>query len=237
MRNRSVSPPGGDQKHTGNDQLEADCRKLELDLTSVQEKVTLYVDLIAAGLPRGDETLLEVVSFLEACRERMPDIIEAGTQGYLTEELFAQALRVNDAVLQILEADKNGTIPPPSVSQQPASAAASSAGNPNPPKSSFSLLDLEEEQVAVDFFAMKPPSAAASPASNVLPNTSQSGTRTQGAPHPVLPLAAAVGEDSSPNGSQRNPLLAQQMPLPDHRPPPVPVDDFDDFLLSLTSKK
>ncbi|CAE7494714.1 unnamed protein product, partial [Symbiodinium microadriaticum] len=56
-----------------------------------------------------DEILAEVIGFLEACQERMFDLIEAGTQGLLIEDVFELCLRANDAVLRTLEAEKNGT--------------------------------------------------------------------------------------------------------------------------------
>merc|ERR1712185_688961 len=56
-----------------------------------------------------DETLAEVVGFLEACQPRMVDLIEAGMQGMLGEELFSVALHVNDDLCKTLEAEKNGT--------------------------------------------------------------------------------------------------------------------------------
>ncbi|CAM9767034.1 unnamed protein product, partial [Discosporangium mesarthrocarpum] len=41
-----------------------------------------------------DETLLELVGFLEACRPRMVDLIEAGMGGVLGEGLFEDCLKV-----------------------------------------------------------------------------------------------------------------------------------------------
>lgn len=55
---------------------------------------------------KEDEILAEVIGFLEACQERMFDLIEAGTQGLLSEDIFELCLRVNDAVLRTLEAEK-----------------------------------------------------------------------------------------------------------------------------------
>jgi hypothetical protein len=53
-----------------------------------------------------DEALAEVVGFLEACRDRMADVIEAGTQGLLNEELLAKCFRANDAIFRTLDAEK-----------------------------------------------------------------------------------------------------------------------------------
>jgi hypothetical protein len=58
------------------------------------------------GLAAGDDLLAEVVGFLEACQGRMMELIEAGTQGQLSEEVFEHCLRVNDALTRTLEAEK-----------------------------------------------------------------------------------------------------------------------------------
>jgi hypothetical protein len=81
--------------------------KLQLDLAVVMEKVRLCREIlqISPGIHQ-DEALADVIGFLEAVRDRMVDIIEAGTQGLLGEDLFALALKVNDAVLRTLEAEK-----------------------------------------------------------------------------------------------------------------------------------
>lgn len=54
----------------------------------------------------SDEALAEVVGFLEACRDRMPELIEAGTHGLLGEDLLGLCLKANDAILKTLEAEK-----------------------------------------------------------------------------------------------------------------------------------
>lgn len=84
--------------------------KLQLDLTVVMEKVKLCREIlqVSPGI-KQDEALADVIGFLEACRDRMVDVIEAGTQGLLGEELFAVALKVNDNVLRTLEAERTGT--------------------------------------------------------------------------------------------------------------------------------
>ena len=60
---------------------------------------------VSAGI-QTDEALAEVVGFLEACRDRMADVIEAGTQGLLNEELLAKCFRANDAIFRTLDAEK-----------------------------------------------------------------------------------------------------------------------------------
>jgi hypothetical protein len=81
--------------------------KLRLDIGVVMEKVRLCREMLpnSPGI-EYDEILADVIGFLEACRDRMTDIIEAGAQGLLGEELFAVCLKANDAVLRTLEAEK-----------------------------------------------------------------------------------------------------------------------------------
>lgn len=71
------------------------------------EKVRLCREilLVSPGI-QNDEALYDIIGYLEACRDRMVDVIEAGTQGLLGEDLFALCLKVNDAVLKTLEAEK-----------------------------------------------------------------------------------------------------------------------------------
>ncbi len=80
---------------------------LERDLGVVMEKVRMCREmlLVSPGI-HADELLSEVIGFLEACRDRMAELIEAGTQGLLGEELFASCLKVNDAVLRTLDAER-----------------------------------------------------------------------------------------------------------------------------------
>jgi len=84
--------------------------KLHKDLDEVFDKVRLAREMLveSPGI-ETDEALAEVIGYLEACRDRMVDLVEAGTQGMLGEELLALCLRANDAVLRTLEAEKNGT--------------------------------------------------------------------------------------------------------------------------------
>ncbi|CAM9926777.1 unnamed protein product, partial [Choristocarpus tenellus] len=59
--------------------------------------------------PRGmdnDEALEDLVGFLEACRPRMVDLVEAGMAGGLGEGLFEKCLKINDALLRTLEAQQ-----------------------------------------------------------------------------------------------------------------------------------
>jgi hypothetical protein len=71
------------------------------------EKIRLCREMLpqSPGI-HADEALAEVIGFLEACKERLIDLVEAGTQGLLDENTFAMCLRVNDALLRTLEAEK-----------------------------------------------------------------------------------------------------------------------------------
>lgn len=60
---------------------------------------------ISPGIDQ-DEALAEVIGYLEACRDRMVDLIDAGTNGLLSESLFWLCLKVNDAIINTLEAEK-----------------------------------------------------------------------------------------------------------------------------------
>jgi hypothetical protein len=81
--------------------------RLDRDLQVVSEKVKLCREmlLVSPGI-KHDETLSDVIGFLEACRDRLAEVIEAGTQGLLDEALFESCLRVNDAVLRTLDAER-----------------------------------------------------------------------------------------------------------------------------------
>jgi hypothetical protein len=62
--------------------------------------------LVSPGIEAGDELLADVVGFLEACRDRLSEIIEAGTQGLLGEDLFEQCFKVYDAVIKTLDSER-----------------------------------------------------------------------------------------------------------------------------------
>lgn len=61
----------------------------------VKDKITLCRQMLpeSAGVER-DATFSEVVGFLEACRPRMVDLVEAGVGGALGEDTFAKCLQV-----------------------------------------------------------------------------------------------------------------------------------------------
>lgn len=82
--------------------------KLKRDLTTVNEKVNLCREMlnVTSGGIEVDEILAEVIGFLEACRDRLAELIESGTNGMLNEEIFSECLKTNDKVLRTLEAEK-----------------------------------------------------------------------------------------------------------------------------------
>jgi hypothetical protein len=108
-----MTSPGADFQSAFRPKNDQEFTKLEVDLLTVFEKVKLCREMLreSPGI-QEDEALAEVVGFLEACRDRMADVIEAGTQGLLNEELLAKCFRANDAIFRTLDAEKVGvTIP------------------------------------------------------------------------------------------------------------------------------
>ena len=87
----------------------AEFERLDRDLSTVEDKVKLCHEMLveSPGI-QADELLAEVVGFLEACRDRLAEVIEAGTQGVLGEAAVGRCLRVHDAVLKTLESEKSG---------------------------------------------------------------------------------------------------------------------------------
>jgi len=83
--------------------------KLRKDLLEVRSKVKLCREMLLAfdGVER-DEILSDVIGFLEVCKPRMVELIEAGMHGVLGEDLFELCLKVNDELLKTLEAEMKG---------------------------------------------------------------------------------------------------------------------------------
>jgi hypothetical protein len=102
-----MTSPGADFQSAFRPKNDQEFSKLEVDLLTVFEKVKLCREMLreSPGI-QEDEALAEVVGFLEACRDRMADVIEAGTQGLLNEELLAKCFRANDAIFRTLDAEK-----------------------------------------------------------------------------------------------------------------------------------
>jgi len=222
--------------------------KLQLDLLVVMEKVRLCREilLVSPGI-KQDEALADVIGFLEACRDRMSDVIEAGSQGMLGEDLFAEALKVNDAVLRTLEAERTGTKINVDDEENPTAKAGGA--------SSDNLLDLNTpksppKKAAInDDFLFDMPVAKASPAAAPAPPAASSNASFAADPFgdvfdaPKPPPAKQVAAVASPP-----PAAAHSVnPFEDVPPPQPPVtaaaapspaagvpDEFDLFLASTT---
>ena len=84
-----------------------DSDKLQRDLNVLAERNTMCQEilLVSPGIAK-DDLLKESIGFLEACRDRMVDLIDAGAQGLLSEEIFALILKINDDVMKTLHAEK-----------------------------------------------------------------------------------------------------------------------------------
>mmetsp|Transcript_14777 Transcript_14777/g.25034 ORF Transcript_14777/g.25034 Transcript_14777/m.25034 type:complete len:199 (-) Transcript_14777:798-1394(-) len=82
--------------------------KILTDLGSVKEKMDLCTSMLnpGDGAPapslKSNEALLGVIGFLEACAPRMVELVEAGSQGALSEEVLMECLTVNDRLLKVL---------------------------------------------------------------------------------------------------------------------------------------
>lgn len=103
-------------------------QKVLTDLTTLTDQITLCQSMLAqAGSSiDGDEALLTVIGFLEACVPRMVELIEAAAQGALKPETFEECLVVNDKLTTILsDVDKDPKDRQPIV--EVAAAASSSA--------------------------------------------------------------------------------------------------------------
>uniref|UniRef100_A0A7S1BGX2 GAT domain-containing protein n=1 Tax=Corethron hystrix TaxID=216773 RepID=A0A7S1BGX2_9STRA len=103
---------------------EAPDPKVLADLKVLSEKIDLCTELLAKTPPSAvdaDEVLLGVIGFLGACSPRMLDLIDAGTQGVLTEATFERCLEVNDRLLRILSEcdDPDRTVGPAAVAGDP----------------------------------------------------------------------------------------------------------------------
>eukprot|EP00590_Aulacoseira_subarctica_P010054 CAMPEP_0172421966 /NCGR_PEP_ID=MMETSP1064-20121228/8177_1 /TAXON_ID=202472 /ORGANISM="Aulacoseira subarctica , Strain CCAP 1002/5" /LENGTH=180 /DNA_ID=CAMNT_0013162605 /DNA_START=98 /DNA_END=640 /DNA_ORIENTATION=- len=83
-------------------------KKILADLDTLNEQVDLCLDMLKAsrGKPingrTSDEALLGVIGFLEACAPRMVELIEAATQGVLSEATLNKCLEANDRLLKVL---------------------------------------------------------------------------------------------------------------------------------------
>jgi len=87
--------------------------KIMSDLVVVTQKMDLLDSMLSRpgrhgsddqslSLSAGDDALLTVVGFLEACAPRMIELVEAAAQGALSEQTLMQCLEVNDRLTKVL---------------------------------------------------------------------------------------------------------------------------------------
>jgi len=132
----------------------------------VAEKVALCNEMVpnSPGLEH-DDALAEVVGFLEACRPRMLQLIDAGSRGALTDDLLALALKVNDDLAKALDTEQRQASQSPHVPAPLAGLSIADAddddalqrGGPVAKQESADLIDLG----AFDDPAARPPPPAA----------------------------------------------------------------------------
>jgi hypothetical protein len=98
---QSSSKPGKSNSGGGGGDERDELSKLRDDLNALKEKIMLCREMLpeSPGIEH-DETLAEVIGFLEACQPRMVDLVEAGMMGMLGEELLSVALQVNDDLIK-----------------------------------------------------------------------------------------------------------------------------------------
>ena len=119
---------------TNQEKTENDRHKLKKDLETVSEQITLCQEMLKNilldssttgigkeridknlnndnnfGEEEEEDTLIEIVAFLEACKPRMDDIIEAGMEdvNIITEPILELALEVNVELLATLEVERS----------------------------------------------------------------------------------------------------------------------------------
>eukprot|EP00603_Paraphysomonas_imperforata_P002007 CAMPEP_0114426920 /NCGR_PEP_ID=MMETSP0103-20121206/8063_1 /TAXON_ID=37642 ORGANISM="Paraphysomonas imperforata, Strain PA2" /NCGR_SAMPLE_ID=MMETSP0103 /ASSEMBLY_ACC=CAM_ASM_000201 /LENGTH=503 /DNA_ID=CAMNT_0001595929 /DNA_START=151 /DNA_END=1662 /DNA_ORIENTATION=- len=123
--------------------------KVTADLNVVLEQVRLCREMLPESVGiAGDDLLAEVVGFLEACQERMLELVEAGTNGLLSEEVFEQCLRVNDAITKTLEAEKDGLTIAVDDGTQPIGEVSKKSSGDSSSGLTTSLLDEEVDEFA-----------------------------------------------------------------------------------------
>eukprot|EP00574_Skeletonema_japonicum_P011438 CAMPEP_0201714880 /NCGR_PEP_ID=MMETSP0593-20130828/1163_1 /ASSEMBLY_ACC=CAM_ASM_000672 /TAXON_ID=267983 /ORGANISM="Skeletonema japonicum, Strain CCMP2506" /LENGTH=224 /DNA_ID=CAMNT_0048204193 /DNA_START=8 /DNA_END=682 /DNA_ORIENTATION=+ len=121
MQSTHSSSSGGIQQNAAASNPD---QKVLTDLSTLTDQINLCQSMLAqAGSSiDGDEALLQVIGFLEACVPRMVELIEAAAQGALKPETFEECLVVNDKLANMLsDVDKDPKDRQPIV---PAAAAA-----------------------------------------------------------------------------------------------------------------
>lgn len=129
--------------------------KIMTDLASVKEKMDLCDKMLHPGdgspAPslKNNEALLGVIGFLEACGPRMVELVEAATQGALSEVVLMECLTVNDRLLKLLADIDTYAF------TETAATTTAAAAPVKTPEQEFSDLLLDDSNDG------KPPAAAA----------------------------------------------------------------------------
>jgi hypothetical protein len=73
---------------------QSEMKKLDADLDVVTEKIKLCREMLveSPGIDT-DDALADVIGYLEACRDRMAELIEAGAHGLLGEEILMKVTK------------------------------------------------------------------------------------------------------------------------------------------------
>ncbi|GMI23708.1 hypothetical protein TrCOL_g3176 [Triparma columacea] len=208
--------------------------KVNDDLSSLEERIDL-ADMMRKETTQQDEVLLAVIGFLEACKPRVDQLIQAGTEGALSEEVFMKTLNVNDKLLAIL-ADEPLPVSP-DVPAAPASEEPQKAPPSDPTATDLLLSDTS--------VVSKPPAfdlAAAAAASDPFAG-SDSLLEPEKKPAPAPPLRAPSGSVGKMPPPSEPPLRSPSGggDIFDTLPPPPPVNNlnigktksedlFDDFV-------
>ena len=81
----------------------AETKKLDADLDVVVEKIKLCREMLqeSPGIDK-DDALADVIGYLEACRDRMTELIEAGAHGLLGEDMLMKVTLSPGYVFTIL---------------------------------------------------------------------------------------------------------------------------------------
>lgn len=239
----SAAPMPAPAPPAANKDEEDEFFRLQRDMLSVMDKVKLCREMLleSPGI-EADEALAEVVGFLEACKDRMVDIIEAGTQGLLGEDLFSQCLRVNDAISKTLDAERNGIKIPVEDDEaegkgekKPSSNSLLDLDSPKAPVPAMPVAAAKASSIAADFGLFdKVPAAPVVAASIVTDpfddpfNDSFNKAAAISAPAAQVPVAHTAAATPVPVSLENNPF-AEPSDLPP-APAPAQKDDFDVFL-------
>lgn len=209
---------------------------LRADVETVFEKVTLVREMVNAGVSLEDG-LGEVVGFLEACGDRVPDLIKAGSEGVISETLFARVLELNDIIQTTLKAERENTkIPILSnlVNTAPSTSAAPKKTNKAVQKQQTLADELCGLQLAPAPTELTMKDAPPMKAASATPDTDTSPG--------IDPFAIDLG-DGIDSMSPFHADVNVNNPKADAVPPPAPAtkaeaaktdeEDFDSFLAQL----